>query len=106
VNTLTALILFLLGSFAVIIGAISTPFLQYYTGGIVIALFIGGLFLAWGLTIIQTKKIAASDTSSPGQHQESVPEQDTHPETLQAAQQPEKKEEEQQQQASLPPPQS
>jgi hypothetical protein len=64
VNTAIALVLFLLGSFGVIIAAIRTPAVQYYTGGIVIALFVGGLFLAWGLTIVQTKKIAAADAGN------------------------------------------
>jgi hypothetical protein len=56
-NTATAMVLFLLGSFALIIAFVRTPSIQYYTGGVVIALFMAGLFYAWGNSIIQTRKM-------------------------------------------------
>jgi hypothetical protein len=56
-NTLTALLLFLLGAFALIIGFIKTPSIQYYTGGVIIGLFIAGLLYAWANTIRQTRKL-------------------------------------------------
>jgi|GEM_PF-2667173 hypothetical protein len=62
-NTAAAFGLFLLGSFALIFAALHSPSVQYYTGGIVIALFIAGLFLAFGLTIQQSKQIKDSDQS-------------------------------------------
>jgi hypothetical protein len=57
-NTLTALLLFLLGAFALIIGFIRTPAIQYYTGGVIIGLLIAGLLFAWGNTIRQTRKLS------------------------------------------------
>ncbi len=51
------MILFLLGSFALIIAFVETPSIQYYTGGVIIALFIAGLFYAWGNSIIQTRRL-------------------------------------------------
>ncbi len=56
-NTLTALLLFLAGAFALIIGFVETPAIQYYTGGVIIGLFIAGLLYAWGNTIRQTRKL-------------------------------------------------
>jgi hypothetical protein len=56
-NTLTAILLFLAGAFALIIGFIRTPALQYYTGGVIIGLFIAGLLFAWANTIRQTRKL-------------------------------------------------
>ena len=56
-NTATAMLLFLLGSFALIIGFIRTPSIQYYTGGVVIGLFMAGLFFAYGNSIVQTRRL-------------------------------------------------
>jgi hypothetical protein len=56
-NTATAILLFLLGSFALIIGFVRTPSIQYYTGGVVIALFMAGLFYAYGNSILQTRRM-------------------------------------------------
>ena len=56
-NTAGALALFLLGSFALIFAFLETPAIQYYTGGVIIALFIAGLFYAWGNSIVQTRKL-------------------------------------------------
>ncbi len=56
-NTLTGLLLFLLGAFGLVILFMSFPQIQYYTGGAVIALFIAGLIYAWGNTIRQTRKL-------------------------------------------------
>jgi short-subunit dehydrogenase involved in D-alanine esterification of teichoic acids len=51
------MVLFLLGSFALIIGFVSTPSIQYYTGGAVIGLFMAGLFYAYGNSILQTRRM-------------------------------------------------
>ncbi|MDA4131030.1 MAG: hypothetical protein OK457_09690 [Thaumarchaeota archaeon] len=60
-NTLTALLLFLVGAFALIIGFLSVPSIQYYTGGVIIGLFIAGLLYAWANTIRQTRKLGEQD---------------------------------------------
>jgi len=49
--------LFLLGSFALIVGFVRTPSIQYYTGGVVIGLFMAGLFYAYGNSILQTRRM-------------------------------------------------
>ncbi|MDA4112058.1 MAG: hypothetical protein OK439_05925 [Thaumarchaeota archaeon] len=64
-NTATAILLFLLGSFALIIGFISVPSIQYYTGGVIIALFIAGLLYAWGNTIRQTRNVVEQKPEEP-----------------------------------------
>ena len=51
------MLLFLLGSFALIIGFVRTPSIQYYTGGVVIGLFMAGLFYAYGNSIVQTRRM-------------------------------------------------
>jgi hypothetical protein len=56
-NTATAMLLFLLGSFALVIGFVRTPSIQYYTGGVIIGLFMAGLFFAWGNSIVQTRRL-------------------------------------------------
>jgi len=56
-NTAMGMLLFLLGAFALIIGFTSVPSIQYYTGGVIIALLIAGVFYAWGNTIRQTRKL-------------------------------------------------
>lgn len=56
-NTATAMALFLLGSFALIVGFVRTPSIQYYTGGVVIGLFMAGLFYAYGNSILQTRRM-------------------------------------------------
>ncbi len=48
-NTLTALLLFLVGGFALVIGFLSVPSIQYYTGGVLIGLFIAGLLMVSGV---------------------------------------------------------
>ena len=63
-NTLTALLLFLVGAFALIIGFTETPSIQYYTGGVIIGLFIAGLLYAWANTIRQTRKLNEVVTES------------------------------------------
>lgn len=60
-----ALGLFFLGSFALIIGAISVPSIEFYTGGIVIALFIAGLFYSWFNSIRQGRKVGQRAESRP-----------------------------------------
>ena len=69
-NTLTALLLFLVGAFALIIGFIKTPSIQYYTGGVIIGLFIAGLLYAWANAIRQTRKL---DEVAPEQKAPPVP---------------------------------
>jgi hypothetical protein len=56
-NTAAAMVLFLLGSFALMFAFVETPAIQYYTGGVIIALFIAGLIYAWGNSIIQTRRL-------------------------------------------------
>jgi hypothetical protein len=51
------MILFLLGSFALIITFVRTPSIEYYTGGVIIALFMAGLFYAYANSIIQTRRL-------------------------------------------------
>lgn len=55
--------LFFIGSFALLYTAVNIPQIEFYTGGIVIALYIAGLFYAWGNTIRQAKRIAGSETN-------------------------------------------
>ncbi|MFI5420697.1 MAG: hypothetical protein ACHQ1H_06985 [Nitrososphaerales archaeon] len=55
---MTALLVYLVGAFALIIGFVETPAIQYYTGGVIIGLFIAGLLYAWGNTIRQTRKLS------------------------------------------------
>ena len=49
--------LFLAGAFALIVTALRTPAIEYYTGGIFVGLFIFGLFFAWANAIRQSKKL-------------------------------------------------
>lgn len=51
------MLLFLAGSFALVIGFVKTPSIQYYTGGVVIALLMAGLFYAFGNSILQTQRL-------------------------------------------------
>ena len=51
------MLLFLAGSFALIIGFVKTPSIEYYTGGVVVGLFMVGLFYAYGNSIIQTRRL-------------------------------------------------
>jgi len=51
------MLLFLLGSFTLIIGFVRTPSIQYYTGGVVIGLFMAALFFAYGNSIRQTRQM-------------------------------------------------
>ncbi len=68
-NTAAGLGLFLLGSFALLYATTRFPSTQYYTGGIVIALFISGLFYAFANAIKQGNKAAKGErpTSEPKQ---------------------------------------
>ncbi|MHB1908526.1 MAG: hypothetical protein ACYCQJ_06600 [Nitrososphaerales archaeon] len=59
-NTAIAVLLFFAASFALIYAAIMTPLIQFYTGGIVIALFMTGLFYAWLNAIRQGRKLSQS----------------------------------------------
>jgi hypothetical protein len=52
-NLITALILFFLGAFGLIVVAVRTPGIEFYTGGIFIALFIASLLYVLGNTIRQ-----------------------------------------------------
>jgi len=51
------MLLFLAGSFALIIGFVKTPSIQFYTGGVVVGLFMLGLFFAFGNSILQTRRL-------------------------------------------------
>jgi len=51
------MVLFLAGSFALIIAFVKTPSIQYYTGGVIIALFMAGIFFAFGNSILQTRRL-------------------------------------------------
>jgi hypothetical protein len=68
-NTAGALLLFLAGSFALIIVAVRTPAVEFYTGGIVIGLFIFGLFYAYWSAVRQGNKLVQSQRPG-GQMQE------------------------------------
>ncbi|MGI0085927.1 MAG: hypothetical protein ACREBQ_12680 [Nitrososphaerales archaeon] len=63
-NTAAGLSLFLLGSFVLLYTTIHIPSIEFYTGGIVIALFIFGLFFAFGNAIRQGNKIEKSETGT------------------------------------------
>lgn len=56
-NVGIVMLIFLLGSFALIFAFVSTPSIQYFTGGVIVALFMAGLFYVWGRAIIQTRKL-------------------------------------------------
>lgn len=51
------MLLFLVGSFALIYAFVSTPSIQYYTGGAVVALFMAGIFCIFGNSILQTQRM-------------------------------------------------
>lgn len=57
-NTAGGLLLFLAGSFALVIATILISPLQYLTGAFVIFLFMAGLFYAWYNAIRQGNKIS------------------------------------------------
>jgi hypothetical protein len=72
-NTALGLALFLIAAFALIAVAISTPAIQFYTGGIIIALFMAGLFYAYLNAIRQGNKLKAEpqpDQNPPATQQE------------------------------------
>lgn len=54
-------LLFLIGSFALIIGMFAFPAYQAYTGALVILLYVVGLFYAFGNAIRQTKKMGETE---------------------------------------------
>jgi len=56
-NTASGFLLYLAGSFALVIATILIPALEYYTGAFVIFLFMGGLFYSWLNAIRQANKI-------------------------------------------------
>jgi Ca2+/Na+ antiporter len=58
--------LFLLGSFVLIVVALTIPQIEFYTGGIFILLFIVALLYAWGNTIRQSRKL---ERNTPQQEQ-------------------------------------
>jgi hypothetical protein len=51
------MVLFLAGSFALIIGFVRTPSIEYYTGGVVVGLFMLGIFFTYGNSILQTRRL-------------------------------------------------
>jgi hypothetical protein len=73
-NTAGGLLLFLAGSFALVIATILISPLQYLTGAFVIFLFMGGLFYAWYNTIRQGNKISKEQ----GRLEEEKPAQESH----------------------------
>ncbi len=76
-NTAAGLGLFLLGSFALLYTTIHIPSIEFYTGGIVIALYIFGLFYAFGNAIRQGNKIVESEAhAAPQAEQKPQPETD------------------------------
>jgi cytosine/uracil/thiamine/allantoin permease len=56
-NTAAAMVIFFAGSLALIFVFVETPSIQYYTGGVIIGLFIAGIVYAWGNSIIQTRRL-------------------------------------------------
>ncbi len=63
-NPALAIIAYVLIVFAVIVIGVKTPSIQFYIGGIVIALFMLGLFFAFGNTIRQGKRMADKQSQS------------------------------------------
>jgi len=59
------MVLFLAGSFALIIAFVKTPSIQYYTGGVIIALFMAGIFFAFGNSILQTRRLDENQKEEP-----------------------------------------
>lgn len=73
------MLLLLLGSFALIIGFVKTPSIQYYTGGAVVGLFMLGLFIIFGNAMMETRRMEeklkkeeeAAKSAAPAQPQSS-----------------------------------
>ena len=60
-NTLSGMLLFLAGSFVLIIVFVKTPAIQYYTGGVIIGLFMLGIFLAAGNAALGAKRLEEAE---------------------------------------------
>jgi hypothetical protein len=70
-NTAAGLGLFLIGSFALLYATTHFSAIQYYTGGIVIGLFIAGLFYSFGNAIRQGLRVSENEKSTPPNEQKS-----------------------------------
>jgi cell division protein FtsI/penicillin-binding protein 2 len=69
-ETAAGVALFFAGSFALIAAFLLTPRLEFYTGGVVILLFIIGLFYAWGNAIRQGRKLEQAQAKQPEEQPE------------------------------------
>ena len=56
-NTAVAMAIWLIATFALIAVSITTPSIEFYTGGIIIALFIAALFYVYGNAIRQGNEL-------------------------------------------------
>jgi hypothetical protein len=72
-NAAGGLALFLLGAFALVVFGVLNPSIEFYTGGIFIALLMSGLFFAFANTIRQTKKLAAEQKEAEKQAKPASP---------------------------------
>jgi hypothetical protein len=60
-----AILLWLLATFALIVVFVRTPTLQYYTGGVIIALFVASLIYIFGNAVRQGNKMKEKGTVQP-----------------------------------------
>ncbi len=74
-NTAAGFALYLVGAFALVIIAMETPSIQYYTGGIVIGLFIFGLFFAYVNAMRQTRRLVEKRPEEEEKKEEQPPKQ-------------------------------
>lgn len=56
-GTLLAMLIWLVATFGLIAWALNTPAIRFYTGGLIIALFIAALFYVFGNAIRQGNKL-------------------------------------------------
>jgi hypothetical protein len=64
-GTLVAMLIWLLATFGLIAWALNTPAVKFYTGGLIIALFIAALFFVFGNAIRQGNKLKAKESPVP-----------------------------------------
>lgn len=77
-NTAAGIGLFLLGSFVLLYTTIHIPSIEFYTGGIVIALFIFSLLFAYGNAIRQGNKISKDEAETTPQSEENPKQETAH----------------------------
>jgi hypothetical protein len=72
------MLVYLAGSFALIIVFIKTPAIEFYTGGVIIGLFMLGIFLSYGITVVQTRGLEEKKEEPKPSGAEASSEQATH----------------------------